>query len=321
MTRTSLRELAHQPTNYHRDPNCLRSDASRRALRWRRGFVRSHSRARCRRTRGIDPPAAAEAGRRRPRCGRSRDRMHVRERREVWLANQEHVHQLAVVRHQRVIPCRGVSRGRPAPVRIVSASIRGPLLSPTAASDANGRYNTDSAYAAASELHQTRPPSTTRIRTPAPTVIAIRARRRRMGSGASPGGTTLSLTATPTIVSSPTPRNSPRPGSNTDRSRHIALSGCECHDRHCGGTRSLRAVDHHQHAVGRRNHQPEMSSVEFAIAWHGHGAIRWRRSLRSQVPLDCVTRRIASGDTPGILTEICASPGITPGSLTLTRTG
>src|SRR6266480_822984 len=73
----------------------------------------------------------------------------------------------------------------------------------------NGRYSTDRLYADASARHQTLPPHSASVaRTPA-IAMAKRPRQRRRASGSTPGGSPLSRTAVPTIVSSPAVRKIP----------------------------------------------------------------------------------------------------------------
>ena len=252
----------------------------------------------------------------------------MRKRVERRLADQEQVHQLAVIRHQRVVAAQ---RLRPAgPSAVADASASACVESPCRG---DRRARRERAIERRTGCSSTLRRSTTGCRPTSANSARIghdgnADRARGAGarrSGSTPGGSTLSRTALPTIVSRPAVRNTPSAASTApSHARHRALGGRERHHRHdrrarCRPGRRLRR----RHLIGRRGHEPELGGVELGIAGNRRRGLGRRRAFEADVPLTgadasradrCGLRR------PTTRTAICARPGMTPGSRTLTRT-
>ena len=212
-------------------------------LSWTTSRVEPVGAGRQRGQRGLERPAARG------------HRVEVGEGVEPRLAQQEEVHELAVVRHQRG-PVRRCARRRSA-----SDSTGRPPSRRTAEATWNGLKIPAVARPSQRPTRSCRPRGRGRRGRAAD-------RGRDAGPVAAPGvrrlagrRATLSRTAAPTIETAPANRNSPRPAS-TAPSPVLHLQ----HPRRHGGHRhqrlplARRPLHLHPHAVGGADHQPELAA-------------------------------------------------------------
>ena len=189
--------------------------------------------------------------------------MEVRQRIERGLAQHEQVHQLAVVRQQRVVAARGDRRAGPSLV----ADAQRQDAAIVVARDRRGRVErpVEDELAVTGRLCRPPPAAAPERRAPENTAMPAmlrRARRRRTASGSAPGGSTLSRTALPMIVRRPAVRNRPSPPSSApSHGGHRALLRRQRNHRDDDAAGAGWAVDRDGHLVRVRRHEPEFGRI------------------------------------------------------------
>ena len=242
--------------------------------------------------------------------------MQVGQRIERRLADHEQVHQLAVVRQQRVVPALRRSGGRSIARRGCSASACADR--PAARSSPRRRTAGRGRTGCRSTLRQSttgcRPTATSAARSAMP-AMPRRARRRRTASGSTPGGSTLSRTALPMMVSRPAVRNTPSAAEHARRATAASRARPS----------PARRTGHDDAAARRTGRRPRRPSdttmavmnqssvgVQLGIAGNRRRALGRRRALQPDVPLTGADGHVmspAAWSRRATRTATCARPG------------